>query len=891
MKYKYNPLLLAGALLSAPVYAEIEPAVGLWMNPLRPGHGLNIQMAGERLTLVLYSYDGEAHPVWYTAVGKPNDTSWQSDLFQYHWNDTQQAATAHKVGTAKLQFDDPTHATFSWQLNEQSGNEAIELAVFAEGVPGQNYTGLWYAPSQPGYGLSFISQGQTIIAMHAHYDAKGDSSWAMGAADAASQPVAITMQRFSGSCLSCPYQAPSAVPSGDFSVSFDSLISGTVTSSVALMNGGAASKSASGVSIKRLTNPVVSQAAQTQQPTDGPFLTVADVRKIMTQAVAEATARGKPGTIAVVDRVGNVLGVFKMTGSKPTITVTTQRVPRVQTGLENVNITPSRLGAIAKAVTGAYLSSKGNAFSTRTANQIVQANFNPGERGQFSGPLFGVQFSSLPCSDLSTRFAEDGAIGPKRSPLGLSADPGGLPLYKNGQVVGGIGAMADGVYGIDTNLGDIDTNDDELIAVAGTFGFTPPTDRRGDHITVEGKLFRYIDRGFKALKSNPQTASDLDSQGELVEVKGYSDGTLVNGTVFETPASGIRADNEFFPAENVFVLVDQNNQNRYPPKSGTALSQAEVRQVLSSALSVAASARAQIRRPLNTAARVTVSVVDVNGDILGVARSPDAPVFGTDVSLQKARTAAFFSSATAAQDLIAATDAIYLGAPGPDNTAFPGSRYAMANYIDAARLFFNDPDVLTGKVAYSDRAGGNLSRPYFPDGINNDNNNGPFSKPFKDWGPFSTGLQTDLIINGVLSHVAFVLDLAPSDVGHDCTGAPKEVLQALLGLAKIPENDFNFGNPVPQIRNGIQIFPGSVPIYRGNQLIGGIGVSGDGVDQDDLIAFLGLHRAGVILGTVNNAPPDIRADNLTPQGVRLRYVQCPIAPFANSEEQNVCHGK
>ena len=32
---------------------------------------------------------------------------------------------------------------------------------------------------------------------------------------------------------------------------------------------------------------------------------------------------------------------------------------------------------IAKAITGAYLSSGGNAFSTRTASEIVQQNFPP----------------------------------------------------------------------------------------------------------------------------------------------------------------------------------------------------------------------------------------------------------------------------------------------------------------------------------------------------------------------------------------------------------------------------------------------------------------------------------------------------------------------------------
>src|SRR3546814_6196129 len=64
---------------------------------------------------------------------------------------------------------------------------------------------------------------------------------------------------------------------------------------------------------------------------------------------------------------------------------------------------------------------------------IVQEHFPPAPTtaGLESGPLFGVQFSQLPCSDLAARFGAGGAaalIGPKRSPLGLSADPGGLPL-------------------------------------------------------------------------------------------------------------------------------------------------------------------------------------------------------------------------------------------------------------------------------------------------------------------------------------------------------------------------------------------------------------------------------------------------------------------------------
>jgi hypothetical protein len=83
-----------------------------------------------------------------------------------------------------------------------------------------------------------------------------------------------------------------------------------------------------------------------------------------------------------------------------------------------------------------------------------------------------------------------------------------------------------------------------------------------------------------------------------------------------------------------------------------------------------------------------------------------------------------------------------------------------------------------------------------------------------------------------------------------------------------------------------------VPIYRGNRLVGAIGISGDGVDQDDMVAFLGLHNAGVRLNTgLGNAPREIRADTLVPNNARLRYVQCPQAPFIGSDEQNVCEGK
>lgn len=76
--------------------------------------------------------------------------------------------------------------------------------------------------------------------------------------------------------------------------------------------------------------------------------------------------------------------------------------------------------------------------------------------------------------------------------------------------------------------------------------------------------------------------------------------------------------------------------------------------------------------------------------------------------------------------------------------------------------------------------------------------------------------------------------------------------------------------PDPNLPNGITIFPGGFPLYRNGVLIGAIGVSGDGVDQDDLIAAS---------GTVNfPAPSNIRSDQIIYRGTRLPYAKFPRNP-------------
>jgi uncharacterized protein GlcG (DUF336 family) len=610
-------------------------------------------------------------------------------------------------------------------------------------------------------------------------------------------------------------------------------------------------------------------------------LTASDVEAIIARAVAESQARNVNATIAVVDRVGNVLAVFRMNGASPVITVRSPGMT-VDGGLEGVNIVPDSMAAISKAITGAYLSTEGNAFSTRTASQIVQDHFNPNDNMQPAGPLFGVQFSQLPCSDLTSRFT--GGVpgaGPFRSPLGLAADPGGFPLYKAGTPVGGVGVISDASYSFDAIISDNDTDNDEVIALAATLSMAAPGDRQASRIAVDGRALRFSDAVAADLFTDPNAAPAFASinnvAGALVAVPGYVNASVSAGVAFGQVASGIRADALDFPGQDAYVLVDSLNTERFRPLAGTdggsALSAAEVQSILSNALQVADRSRAQIRQPAGTPARVTISIVDSNGAILGIVRGRDAPVFGIDVSLQKARTASFFSSASAATSLSGVPAATYL-----NGGLVVLRKEPLAQYVTNVRNFLGLPTALSdGAIAFSDRAGGNMSRPYFPDGITG-NMAGPFSKPAGEWSPFSTGLQLDLVYNAIVQHVGFVSNLAP-DVPANCTG--------IDGF----DNAFAQAGVITALANGVQIFPGSVPIYRGNTLVGGIGVSGDGVDQDDMIAFLGVHEAGLLLGGVGNAVPAMRADSLTPRGTRLRYINCPVTPYINSDEQNVCAGK
>jgi uncharacterized protein GlcG (DUF336 family) len=293
-------------------------------------------------------------------------------------------------------------------------------------------------------------------------------------------------------------------------------------------------------------------------------------------------------------------------------------------------------------------------------------------------------------------------------------------------------------------------------------------------------------------------------------------------------------------------------QLRYPPIAGFgpgALTQFETLTILRNAYAIALKTRAQLR--LGAAAAINISVVDANGTLLGLISVPDAPLFGIDVSLQKARSALFLSSPSA-------------------QTALANAPYYVSPFGQAGTSFFGRP-VFNGSVAWSARAIGTIARDTFPDGIAG-TPNGPLALSANLSNPFADGLQEAIVAPYIAAALVYGSNF------HSCAG--------ILGAPP--------GNPAgpPILANGLQIFPGGFPIYRNGVLIGGIGVSGDGVDQDDLISFLGLYNAGQQLGTgIGHAPMSMRANLLTAFGNSPHYVNCPYAPFLNSNSNDVCSNK
>jgi len=333
-------------------------------------------------------------------------------------------------------------------------------------------------------------------------------------------------------------------------------------------------------------------------------LTAADVTTL-TQTAAQAS---DPNTmvIAVVDRSGNVLGVYR----KPS-------APSVATGNFSAQVDANEL-AVSLARTAAFFSNDQAPLSSRTVRFISGIHFPPGIANTPNAPLYGIENTNRGCT-LSTNFISGQSAPPARSISGAATglgvttgkvdvndsdpnavNPGGVPLFRNGSLVGGIG-----VAGVAPDIAEY-----AAYAAATSNGFGPTPAAPGV-VFINGVALPFVNQ------TTPPTGNSAGTfTGSFVAGPSASPGTPPEGMLV-APAAG--------------------------PLGGLAAS--DVTTIINNAIATANTTRAVIRLPIGSSARMAIAVADLDGTIIGLYRMADSTVFSIDVAATKARNMVYFSGA------------------------------------------------------------------------------------------------------------------------------------------------------------------------------------------------------------------------------------------------------
>jgi len=331
-------------------------------------------------------------------------------------------------------------------------------------------------------------------------------------------------------------------------------------------------------------------------------LTASDVTTL-TQAAAQAA---DPNTmvIAIVDRSGNVLGVYR----KPA-------APTLVTGNFGAQVDANEL-AVSLARTGAFFSNDQAPLSSRTVRFISGIHFPPGIENTPNAPLYGIENTNRGCT-LSSNFIAGQSVPPARSiggattGLGIATgkldtndsdqaavNPGGVPLFRTGSLVGGIG-----VAGVAPSVAEY-----AAYAAATTNGFGPTPAAPGV-VFINGVALPFVNQ-----TTLPAGVSAGSSTGSFIVGPSPSPGAPPEGMLV-APAAG--------------------------PLGGLAAS--DVSMIINNSIATANTTRAVIRLPVGSSARMAIAVADLDGTIIGLYRMADATVFSIDVAATKARNMVYFS--------------------------------------------------------------------------------------------------------------------------------------------------------------------------------------------------------------------------------------------------------
>jgi uncharacterized protein GlcG (DUF336 family) len=390
---------------------------------------------------------------------------------------------------------------------------------------------------------------------------------------------------------------------------------------------------------------VVTSLTSSPPPPTVPSLTATDVTSLI-QAAAQAA---DPNTmvIAVVDRAGVVLGVYRKPGA-----------PMLATGNFGAQVDTNDL-AVSLARTGAFFSNDQAPLSSRTVRFISGIHFPPGVTNASNAALYGIENTNRGCT-LSANFIAGQSVPPAlpisgTMRLGITTgkadlndsdpsavNPGGVPLFRNGSLVGGIGVA--GVAG--------DVAEFAAYAAATSNGFGPSPAAPGV-VFIDGVALPFVNQ-----KTRPA---------------GVGAGSFPGGSFFVAASASPGP-----PPDGMLVA---------PAAGPGGLSSSDVTQIINNAIATANTTRAVIRLPIGSSARMAIAVADLDGTIIGLYRMADGTVFSIDVAASKARNMVYFNSAARTADL---TD-VPMGTAVTNRTIGFGAQPFYPPGIDgsAAGPFFN----------------------------------------------------------------------------------------------------------------------------------------------------------------------------------------------------------